>query len=281
MQGESHCWQYAWDVFNNWAGYFTGGLIMAVITFWYSWRSQTMKRKVLLIITTLFFVMGSYKAWEEQLERADNAERLQDDYLQQTHQYSAKIGIMQVNADQLQNVINSNQNVIGIQSAEINKVILQTDPGAKFVKQRAKILSDQMSTFITTEEYEKIEYFPTTQESADAMMTIIQSQTNQSPQLFGREFEAMQSKEEEQRIGMWIKVYEQFYVQFGYRISAIQGQIAELGYKTPKIDLLIANKADDYTAINHDLMGQFVHNVLNAASELQELAIDIKETHDP
>ena len=240
-----------------------------------------MKRKVLLGITFLFFIMGGYKAWEEQLERAQEAERHQEDYLKQSHQYEAKVGTMQVKADRLQDVINSNQNVIAYQSAEIDKVILETDPGAKAVKQRAKILSDQISTFITTEEYEKISYFPTTQESADVMMTIMESQTNQSVQLFEREFESIQSKEEQQRIGMWIKVYEQFYVQFGYRISAIQGQIAELGYKTPKIDLLIANKADDYTAINHDLIGQFVHNALNAASELQELAINIKETNEP
>jgi hypothetical protein len=70
---EHHIGQFSWEVFNNWAGYFTGGGIMAVITFWHSWREQQIRRKLLIGLTIFFFALGSYKAWEEQYEKAEIA----------------------------------------------------------------------------------------------------------------------------------------------------------------------------------------------------------------
>src|ERR1022692_471911 len=91
MENQHHFWQFAWDVFNNWAGYFTGGLVMAVITFWHSWREKTMRRNYLIVITVLFFAMGAYKAWEEQYEKAVSAESASSSYLAQTHECLASL----------------------------------------------------------------------------------------------------------------------------------------------------------------------------------------------
>jgi hypothetical protein len=77
---ESHFWQFSWEIFNNWAGYFTGGCIMAVITFWHSWNDKTMRRKFLLGLTVLFFTMGAYKAWNDQYQKAFTADKSSDEF---------------------------------------------------------------------------------------------------------------------------------------------------------------------------------------------------------
>ena len=87
MEPHHHVWLYLLEMVNNWAGYFTGGIIIAVFTVWLAWRGKVMTRKILIGLTILFFIMGSYKAWEDQYERAEAAEKASDNDLQQTRIY--------------------------------------------------------------------------------------------------------------------------------------------------------------------------------------------------
>ena len=57
---------FIWAVINNWAGYSTGGLIVATAAFWAIWRDKPMPRTALLILSGLFLFMAIYKAWHDQ-----------------------------------------------------------------------------------------------------------------------------------------------------------------------------------------------------------------------
>jgi hypothetical protein len=58
--------QFMWDVLNNWAGYVTGGLIIAVITAWLIWKDKTMPRNVGIIFMIGFLLLAFFKAWSDQ-----------------------------------------------------------------------------------------------------------------------------------------------------------------------------------------------------------------------
>jgi hypothetical protein len=58
---------------NNWAGYATGGAIVAFIWFWSAVRQQTVRRKFALSLAVLFLYLGCFKAWREQLSAAKQA----------------------------------------------------------------------------------------------------------------------------------------------------------------------------------------------------------------
>jgi hypothetical protein len=72
MQIYRDIWEFFWSVANNWAGYFTGGLIIALVSFYYAWRNQTMARKIILIFSIIFFLMACFKAWKDEKEKADS-----------------------------------------------------------------------------------------------------------------------------------------------------------------------------------------------------------------
>jgi hypothetical protein len=57
---------FFWAVINNWAGYITGGLIIAAVTVWFGLKGKTMPRKTLIVLLVLFGLMACFKAWEEQ-----------------------------------------------------------------------------------------------------------------------------------------------------------------------------------------------------------------------
>src|SRR5438445_363346 len=71
-----HIWIFFWAVLDNWAGFFTGGIIIAVVAFWLTWKGKAMTRKFLIGLSICFFVMATYKAWEEQYEKADAAVKI-------------------------------------------------------------------------------------------------------------------------------------------------------------------------------------------------------------
>jgi hypothetical protein len=68
-------WTYIWAVVNNWAGYATGGLIVASLALrqWLQpdWKASK-KSGILLVSVSLF--LATFQAWKDQHARADNAE---------------------------------------------------------------------------------------------------------------------------------------------------------------------------------------------------------------
>jgi len=60
---------FAWDVINNWAGYSTGGLILACVVLWFGVKEKTMPRKVALVLAALFLLMAFFKAWQDKSQK--------------------------------------------------------------------------------------------------------------------------------------------------------------------------------------------------------------------
>lgn len=53
-------------VFNNWAGYVTGGAVVAVLWLWFSVRQQAMGRFVAIGLAVLFAFLAVFKAWRNE-----------------------------------------------------------------------------------------------------------------------------------------------------------------------------------------------------------------------
>src|SRR2546421_9728950 len=61
---------FLWAVLNNWAGYVTGGIIVALVTTWWNvLKNKPIPRRVLIGLTTVFLVLGVFNAWRAQLQR--------------------------------------------------------------------------------------------------------------------------------------------------------------------------------------------------------------------
>jgi hypothetical protein len=88
-------WQFVWAVSNNWAGYFTGGFIIAAVTFWLAWRKRAMTRRILISLSVLFFIMGCFKAWQQQWRQRRQAQTLSSGYLKQTAEYRTRFNSLQ------------------------------------------------------------------------------------------------------------------------------------------------------------------------------------------
>ena len=54
--------QFVGAVINNWAGYSTGGIIVAAVAFWRALRNIPVSQKVLLTLAAVFFVIALFKA---------------------------------------------------------------------------------------------------------------------------------------------------------------------------------------------------------------------------
>lgn len=66
MENTDYIWKFIWAVLNNWAGYFTGGIFIAIVTVWFAWRQKTMERKFLKYLLICFLVMAVFKAWKDE-----------------------------------------------------------------------------------------------------------------------------------------------------------------------------------------------------------------------
>jgi hypothetical protein len=53
-------------VLNNWAGYVTGGIIVALAWFWSTWFNQPVSRRVGLAIAFVFLLLAIFNAWREE-----------------------------------------------------------------------------------------------------------------------------------------------------------------------------------------------------------------------
>ena len=71
--------EFLWAVLNNWAGYSTGGIVVALVLLWQTLgsRPQPISRTGGITLAVLFLSMACYKAWREQRgERRRAEERL-------------------------------------------------------------------------------------------------------------------------------------------------------------------------------------------------------------
>lgn len=64
-----HFMRFLWEVVNNWAGYATGGLILATLGFRYAWKDKQIPSRVTLWLSPVFLVMALFKAWDEQYSK--------------------------------------------------------------------------------------------------------------------------------------------------------------------------------------------------------------------
>lgn len=62
-------------VLNNWAGYATGGMIVATIALYFMWKDRPMGRTIGLGLSVLFLFMAFFKAWKDQKSLVDNAQK--------------------------------------------------------------------------------------------------------------------------------------------------------------------------------------------------------------
>lgn len=219
-----------------------------------------MKRKFLLGITFLFFVMGAYKAWEEKYEKFASAEIESDKDLQQTHDYWS--------------VINSDRQQMQTQQTIIDNYLLESDPSARAVKKRTKILSDQISKFIVDEQSgsERAKSFVI---ELNPLMGIMMEHTDPSNRKDVLAFSEIAVAQREREINFyWFQAYQQFEIEYGEKLKSIRNQISDLGYETPKISYLVTNQIAEFT---NNAEAQVAPPIVDAAKELQSLSIQIKE----
>jgi hypothetical protein len=72
MEWISEIGQFLWAVLNNWAGYSTGGIIVAVVALWHVLKNQPMPRKLAIALAMFFFFLSFFKAWQDQYHRAND-----------------------------------------------------------------------------------------------------------------------------------------------------------------------------------------------------------------
>lgn len=63
--------QFLRAVLNNWAGYSTGGIIVAVVALWHLLKNQPISRKLGIGLAMFFFFLSFFKAWQDQYHRAN------------------------------------------------------------------------------------------------------------------------------------------------------------------------------------------------------------------
>ncbi len=57
---------FLWAVINSWAGYATGGLVVATFGLYFVWKDKPMPKAIGLSLAAVFLLMACYKAWKEQ-----------------------------------------------------------------------------------------------------------------------------------------------------------------------------------------------------------------------
>ncbi len=159
---------------------------------------------------------------------------------------------------------------------EIADIKSDIDPGAKAVKKRAKILSDQISIFLSTQETGASKYSWTTVQVGQRVQAIMKGGKSQQEAMDQINLES--SKNASERTTYWRAAYRQFGIQYGDRLARIRGQISELGYQTPAIDFMMTNQPDTFTPLA-DL--KIVNFLTAIARELQESSVQIKEIDQP
>lgn len=66
--------EFLWAVINNWAGYITGGLIVALVSFYFISADKPMPRNIGFVLAALFLFMAFFKAWRDQKHAKEKAQ---------------------------------------------------------------------------------------------------------------------------------------------------------------------------------------------------------------
>jgi hypothetical protein len=66
--------EFLWAVINNWAGYATGGLIVALVWLWSTLKQKPVPRKIGVILAIVFLFVAFFNAWLDQKKKAYQAE---------------------------------------------------------------------------------------------------------------------------------------------------------------------------------------------------------------
>jgi hypothetical protein len=75
-----HLFTFLWAIINNWAGYATGGLIMALIFFGQTWSKKwEPSKKILKVCCIVFLALAIFKSWDEQYTSATTRQKLLED----------------------------------------------------------------------------------------------------------------------------------------------------------------------------------------------------------
>lgn len=66
---------FLWSIINNWAGYTTGGLVVATLGFWSMLKQRPIPRKLAIIVSAIFFALAIINAWRDQYHAAKGWEQ--------------------------------------------------------------------------------------------------------------------------------------------------------------------------------------------------------------
>lgn len=66
---------FLWAVINSWAGYCTGGAIVALLWLWSTMKQQTIPRQLGILLAALFLAVAIFNAWRDQKQKADLGSR--------------------------------------------------------------------------------------------------------------------------------------------------------------------------------------------------------------
>ncbi len=64
---------FLWAVINNWAGYCTGGIIMALLWLWSTRKEQALPRKIGTIVALCFLGVAVFSAWRDQKKKVESS----------------------------------------------------------------------------------------------------------------------------------------------------------------------------------------------------------------
>src|SRR6266496_4592186 len=75
MEWISELGAFLWAVINNWAGYTTGGVVVALLWLWSTLKQIPISRKFGIGIALIFLFFAIFNAWRERNHAALDAER--------------------------------------------------------------------------------------------------------------------------------------------------------------------------------------------------------------
>ena len=65
-------WKFLFAIIHNWAAYWTGGIIVALVTLWHTLRGKPIPRKLGIGLAAFFLLLSFFKAWRDQYQRANS-----------------------------------------------------------------------------------------------------------------------------------------------------------------------------------------------------------------
>jgi hypothetical protein len=65
---------FLWAVIDSWAGYTTGGIIVAILWLWSILRQRAVPRKIAVAVAVFFVFCAVFHAWREQFHKASNVQ---------------------------------------------------------------------------------------------------------------------------------------------------------------------------------------------------------------